>query len=110
MYVEWMHKVVLPAPVGYVVDHINRNSLDNRRANLRIATQKQNSWNTEHGKNRGYSRFKGISWDGRVKKWQVVLCMDGKRMSFGCYDDEETAAREYDRVAMEYKGEFAVLN
>jgi hypothetical protein len=106
----WMHKVVLPVPKGFVVDHINRDKLDNRRANLRVVTPKQNVWNSERGKNQGLSKYKGVTWDRRSKKWRAVLCADGKHIRLGYFTDEEDAARAYDRAALKYKGEFAVLN
>jgi hypothetical protein len=108
----WMHKVVLPGRKGFVVDHINRDKLDNRRANLRVATPKQNVWNSERGKNQGLSKYKGVTFDRRSKnkKWRAVLCADGKFIRLGYFADEVEAARAYDRAALKYKGEFAVLN
>lgn len=103
-----MHKDVLKVPDGMVVDHINGNGLDNRKANLRPATMMQNSWNrrTRRGKN----RFKGVTWEKGVKKWRAVLAHSGKYTTLGYFTDEIEAAKAYDEAAKKYQGEFAVLN
>lgn len=105
-----MHKELCPVPEGMVVDHINRNRLDNRKANLRPATKRQNAWNGPFRKRAGDPRFGGIKWDKDLRKWRVRLDVNGRPESFGCYDDQAEAARVYDRAAKQYRGEFAVLN
>lgn len=105
-----MHKVVCPAPDGMIVDHINRKCHDNRSANLRVATQKQNEWNRKFVKQGGRSRYNGIRWDKNREEWQVRLTVDGRRESFGYYADELEAAKTYDRAAKKHRGEFAYLN
>jgi hypothetical protein len=106
----YMHKMVCPAPKGMIVDHINRNSLDNRKVNLRAATQKQNVWNRKFIRKTGKTRYNGIRWDKNREKWQVRLMINGRRESFGYYADEIEAAKAYDRVAKKYRGEYAFLN
>ena len=106
----YMHKLLCPVPDGMIVDHINRNSLDNRRENLRAATQKQNVWNRKFIRKRGKTRYNGIRWDKNKEKWQVRLTINGRRKSFGYYADEIEAAKVYDRVAKKYRGEYACLN
>lgn len=105
-----MHRELCYAPEGMVVDHINRDPLDNRRANLRAATQKQNIWNRSLPKSAGWTRYHGIRWDKNRRAWQVRLTVNGRRESFGYYKDEREAARAYDRVAKKYRGQYAVLN
>jgi len=107
---SYMHKMVCPAPKGMIVDHINRNCRDNRKANLRPATQKQNVWNRKFVRKTGKTRYNGIRWDKNKEKWQVRLTINGRRESFGYYADETEAAKAYDRVAEEYRGEYAFLN
>lgn len=106
----FMHKVVCPPPEGMIADHINRNRLDNRKANLRPATWTQNAWNRSSVRKTRKTRHKGIRYYKDTKKWQVRLMINGRRVSFGCYDDEEEAAKAYDVVAKKYRGEYAVLN
>ncbi len=108
--VVYMHKLLCPAPEGMIVDHINRNSSDNRKVNLRAATQKQNLWNRKFMRRGGKTRYNGIRWDKNRKKWQVRLTINGRRESFGYYADEIEAAKAYDRLAKKYRGEYAVLN
>jgi hypothetical protein len=105
-----MHKLICPAPDGMIIDHINRNSLDNRKANLRAATQKQNVWNRKFKRTKGRTRYNGIRWDKNKEKWQVRLTINGRRESFGYYADEIEAAKAFDRVAKKYRGEYAFLN
>ena len=106
----YMHKVLCPTPEGMVTDHVNRNKLDNRKANLRPATRKQNNWNRSPKTDNRKTRYHGISWKKDVKKWRVRLAINGKSQSFGSYSDEIEAARAYDRVAKQHRGPFAVLN
>ena len=116
--VEWMHKVIMAAALRqcsgqgiFVVDHINRNTLDNRRANLRIATIGQNAMNSKRrGLKAGSSKYKGVSWDGRAKKWRAMIHVHGRPMYLGGFDDEVEAAKAYDGAARIYHREFAVLN
>jgi len=105
-----MHKMVCPAPDGMVVDHVNRNSLDNRKSNLRVATQRQNVWNRKFVRKGGKTRYDGIRWDKNREKWQVRLTIKGRRESFGYYADEVEAAKAYDEAAKRYRGEYACLN
>jgi len=92
------------------VDHINGNGLDNRKANLRLATPVQNNWNTKSGMGRGKSQYKGVKWHKHVKKWVAVISVDGRKKHLGYFTDEKEAAKAYDRAAKELRGEFAVLN
>ncbi len=107
-----MHKLIMNPPPGMVVDHINGNSLDNRRVNLRICTQRQNAWN--HGrrkKENATSRFIGVHRDKRrPEKCYVRVTRDGKATNLGPFDDEVEAARARDRMAIELHGSFAYLN
>ena len=105
-----MHREIMAAPARLIVDHINRNGLDNRRANLRFATVAENGWNSRRGINVGSSKYKGVAWEKRVKKWRVVLCYKGGRKYLGYFKDEKMAAKMYDKAAKKYHGEFAVLN
>ena len=100
----------MDAPEGLLVDHINGNSLDNRKANLRLATYMQNNWNTRRGINEGSSKYKGVGWMKKEKKWRAKFRRNHKTVHLGVFDDEKAAARAYNKAVSEHRGEFAVLN
>jgi len=103
-----MHSLIAKTPDGMVTDHINGNGLDNRRENLRICSHRENICNCKPRS--GFSRFKGVSWNVLLKKWRARICYKGKKISLGCYQKEEEAARAYDLKASEWFGEYAKLN
>lgn len=89
------------------VDHINGDGLDNRRANLRAVTPKQNVWNS---RGHGRSKYKGIWQVKGSGKWCARIKVDGKQRDLGRFDDEAEAARAYDAAARQERGEYAKLN
>ncbi len=99
--VIFMHKQVLNTSV--LVDHADRNGLNNCRANLRKASYGQNNANRA---SRGTSIFLGVQWDAKRKLW-AARCR-GKYL--GRYTNEEDAAKAYDNFAVEEYGDFANLN
>jgi hypothetical protein len=102
-----MHRVIMNAQPGTQIEHANLNRLDNRRGNLRIATQTQNLANTvarEHT-----SIFKGVHRHRDGVRWNASI-VHGHTISLGTYNDEIVAAFAYDRAAREHFGEFARLN
>jgi hypothetical protein len=106
-----MHREILG--LGYEdashVDHINRNRLDNHRANLRICLNAENRRN-QKAQSGGYSRFKGVTWHKRDSKWLAHIRYETKLHFLGYYKVEEGAARAYDKAALQYFGEFACTN
>jgi hypothetical protein len=100
---EKLHRLILKAPDGVEVDHINGNALDNRRQNLRLATHAENMHNRV-----GTNDLKGVRRKG--KRYYASIEMDGRFIHCGVYDTPEEAARAYDRKAIELFGEFACTN
>jgi hypothetical protein len=90
-------------------DHINGDGLDNRRANLRLATCAQNSANRRRSKN-NTSGFKGVSWRKDLKCWAAHIRDNGHANHLGMFEKPEEAARAYDAAALTVWGEFASLN
>lgn len=108
----WLHREILHPDSGEEGDHINRDTLDNRRCNLRIASRSQN------GANRGLyanntTGFRGIAYRARSKKgkpWRSGIQVNGRTLHLGCFYTAEEAARMYDKAALEHFGPFASLN
>ncbi|MFZ2148176.1 MAG: DNA polymerase I [Sedimentisphaerales bacterium] len=106
-----MHRCILKVSHNIFVDHINRNGLDNRKANIRTATRAQNSQNRAKFNNRTYSsKYKGVVWNRRQKCWQAQIQINHKLTFLGRFNDEVHAAKAYDRAAKKHHGQFAALN
>jgi hypothetical protein len=103
-----MHREILKVPKHLVVDHINHDGLDNRKANLRPATISQNALNRPYIKHS--SKFKGVTFDKENKNWRSEITYEKQKIHLGKYDDEIEAAKAYDEAAKKYHGEFASLN
>ena len=107
-----LHRFVMGCPKDVTVDHINRNPLDCRIKNLRYATKAQQIYN--RGKNRtlaGFSsKYKGVCWRPKRKKWAGHIYFKGKQYNLGNFNTEEEAALAYNNKARELMGEFAYLN
>ena len=101
----FLHRLIVDFEI---VDHINRNKLDNRRANLRSATQGQNTVNSGPQK-RNKSGYKGV-FQGKNKSYHVHLTSNSKSVYIGTYKTAAEAALAYDEAAKKYHGEFAYLN
>lgn len=76
---------------GLEVDHRDRNRLNHRRSNLRVVTPRANSQNVSSTAGTS-SKYRGVTWDKRRRKWQAQVMADGKRQHLGSYSSEEEAA------------------
>lgn len=90
-------------------DHRDHNTLDNRRSNIRICTPLQNTRNQKSRKN-STSKYKGVNWNKKCKKWMAQIRITGKIKHLGVFNNEETAAEAYVKVAKIYHKEFAYFN
>lgn len=103
-----MHRLIMDAKPGQQVDHINGNGWDNRRENLRFATNRQNQGNQRIRK--FSSSYKGVCLHKRTNRWYANIKLSGKTKYLGSYASEEAAAKAYNKAAKEFFGEFAKLN
>lgn len=104
-----MHRVIMNASDESEVDHRNRNPLDNRKMNLRLATHANNMHN-QPGKSGTTSRFKGVWWFKERQRWVAQIRANGERECLGYFLREEDAAVAYNNAALRLHGEFAYLN
>ena len=111
-----MSRIILGLKVGdkRQADHINHDTLDNRRANLRICTHAENQHNQRahrfHNGKPCLSQYHGVSWHKAAKKWHARIRNNGKRIYLGCFTSEIAAAQRYNKAATELFGEFACVN
>jgi hypothetical protein len=105
----YMHIQLLGREKGLEIDHINGNSLDNRRCNLRRVTHQQNVHNSKPQFG-GSSTYKGVYWHNGAKKWVSRIQCNGKLKHIGCFTSEKEAAKAYNYVARACFGEYARLN
>jgi hypothetical protein len=104
-----MHREIMGAPGHLVVDHVDRNGLNNRRGNLRLCSAAENGRNTRASA-RGSSKYKGVHWNKRMRKWTAAIQYEKQVYHLGYFSDEVEAAEAYDKKAREFFGEYAFLN
>lgn len=91
-----------------IVDHWNRNGLDNRRVNLRVTDTQRNSFN-QGARLGSTSRFKGVSWSKDKRRWVAQITVSNQNHLIGRYHNEIEAAIAYDAKAVELFGPYALL-
>ncbi len=104
-----MHRLLSGAASGQQVDHADRCTLNNQRANLRICDSSNNHANSGKSKNKS-SRFKGVCWIKDKKKWRATIKLNHKTTFLGYFDSPEDAARAYDEAAQKTFGDFSLTN
>ena len=105
----YLHKFIINPPENMEVDHINKDRMDNRRCNLRMATHSQNQMNTR--KIAGCSsKYRGVSWHKASKKWRVQIQVNRQKIIIGDFLSDTHAALEYNKMAKKYFGDFVTIN
>ena len=102
-----LHREIMAAGPGQIVDHINRDPLDCRKCNMRFVNRSQSQWNRGPEKDTG---FKGVNFRPARGTWVTRIMKDGKRIYVGSYKDEKSAAIAYNKAAILHYGEYAGLN
>jgi hypothetical protein len=95
---------------GRGADHINRDTLDNRRENLRLAVQAENTRNRSKQESAKQSRYKGVRPARNGANYQARITFEGKSIFLGTFKTETEAAQAYNDAAKMYHGQFAALN
>ncbi len=103
-----LHRLIMNAKPGEIVDHMNGNGLDNRKSNLRITNSTGNNQNVRKRKNALTSKYKGVH---QVKtKWIAQIQFQKKKINLGMFKTEVEAAEAYNKAALTLFKEFAKLN
>lgn len=105
-----MHRMIMGLEQGdsRVVDHVNRNTLDNRRSNLRIATRWENALN-KGITSRNTSGYKGVQWRKARSRWIALIRVNGKLINLGSRKCKEEAYKLYCEASKKYHGEFGSI-
>lgn len=93
----YLHRIIMQPAAGMVVDHIDRDGLNNRRANLRVVRPAVNNWN-RRADTHSASKYKGVSCRGG--QWVAQIANAGERYHLGRFDSEVEAALRYDAAAV----------
>jgi len=101
----YMHRLITNCPSDKIVDHKDGNTLNNKKENLRICTQKENMRNSKT-KSDNKSGYKGVHLHKLTGKWRSQITVNGKTISLGLFDDPKEAAEARKNAAKVYHGEF----
>lgn len=88
-----LHRYIMSAPKGLMVDHINGNTLDNRKNNLRIVTSSENQQNRRGAQRNSKSGVRGVCWHKQRGKWTTRIRINGQRIYLGLYDSLSDAEK-----------------
>lgn len=102
---EFLHRIILDVPKDKLVDHINRNPLDNRKRNLRLCSPSENNINQKKRKD-NKSGYRGVSWYSTPQKWAADIKYENKRYFLGLFSTLEEAISARLFAELEYFGEF----
>ena len=100
-----MHRVIMGEPDGIGIDHRDNNGLNNRRENLREATNEQNARNRRI-RSDSTSGLKGVSWRKSEGKWTASIGVSGKRKHLGYFNTPEAAHEAYIKASIQFHGQF----
>jgi len=111
-----MHRVIaikhgiVPDDPKVLVDHEDRNKLNNQASNLRPANRSQNGANRPKPDTGALGSYKGVSYDLAKERYRAVIRVNYKLIHLGWFRNARDAALAYNEAAADYFGEFALLN
>ena len=95
----YLHQLILGKKKGYVIDHINHDTLNNRKQNLRFVTRQQNGMNKKN--------IKGYYWSRKNNKWIAQIKINKKAINLGSFINEQDVINARKEAEQKYFGEFA---
>jgi hypothetical protein len=104
-----MHREIMKPNKGMVIDHLDGNTLNNQKNNLRICTHAENMRNSKISIN-NKSGYKGVSYQENSNNYRAQIKFNNKKINIGDFIDPIDAAKAYNAAALKYHGEFANLN
>lgn len=107
---EFMHRMVMSASLGEMIDHVNHEPLHNYRSNLRFSDYTNNNRNSHKIADNTSSRYLGVCWDKQNQKWVASITVNYVNKFLGYFVEEVNAAKERDMAAILFHGESASLN
>ena len=99
----YFHRLIMGFPENKQIDHINGNKLDNRKLNLRICTNQENSQNRKINDNSGVTYFR---WGKRIKRWVAQITINGRHKNLGYFLTKQEANKCYLQCRKKQFGEF----
>ena len=102
-----MHREIMNTPTHLQIDHINGNTLDNRKENLRICTNQQNGFNKKNPLKNNKLGIKGVCWHKKIKKFMASIKINDKSIHLGYFNVLGDADSAYRIAELKYFGEFA---
>lgn len=101
-----LHREIMNCPSGMLIDHIDHNTLNNLRSNLRICTKAENMRNRPGPQRNSTSGYRGVYWHKAAGKWMAKIKMNGRNIYLGLFHDKENAKQAYIAANRKYFGKF----
>lgn len=101
-----LHRALMDCPKDKIVDHINKNPLDNRKTNLRICNYQKNFFNSKK-KSNNTSGVTGVGWRKDTKKWRAYIIVDAVQKTLGSFKEKDDAIKARLKAEKKYFKEFA---
>lgn len=105
--IEYLHRFIANAGIGDIIDHINHDTLDNRKSNLRYSNRAKNAMNRRGRNTNNTSGYRNVSWDKSCGQWVVQLQVEGKNTRLGKFDDVHEAGSFAKRMRLKHYGAYA---